>query len=77
MPKQSHDPINHPAHYTIGKIEVITFIEDQQFDFHLGNVVKYIARSRYKGQELEDLEKAAWYLNRAILRKKDTAAKAS
>ena len=33
-------------------------------NFHLGNVVKYILRSEHKGNELEDLEKAAWYLNR-------------
>jgi len=61
-----HDPINHPSHYTFSSIEVIDAIEAWQLDFHLGNVVKYIARAGKKGNRLEDLRKAAWYLNRAI-----------
>lgn len=58
--------IEHPSHYNRGKIEVIDFIEDQQLPFHLGNVVKYIARAGYKGDKLEDLKKARWYLDRYI-----------
>jgi hypothetical protein len=58
--------INHPPHYNTGKIEVIDFIEDQQLDFHLGNVIKYVSRARHKGKELEDLKKAQWYLDRKI-----------
>lgn len=61
-----HDAVNHPSHYTRGKIEVIDFIEDQQFPYHLGNVIKYIARAGYKGDKLEDLKKARWYLDRYI-----------
>lgn len=53
------DVINHPSHYTRGKIEVIDFIEDQQLPYHLGNVIKYIARAGYKGDKLEDLKKSA------------------
>lgn len=60
------DPVNHPAHYTQGKIEVIDFIEDQKLGFHEANCVKYIARAKHKGRELEDLKKAAWYLSRRI-----------
>jgi hypothetical protein len=60
------DVINHPSHYTRGKIEVIDFIEDQQLPYHLGNVIKYIARAGYKGDKLEDLKKARWYLDRYI-----------
>lgn len=60
------DVINHPTHYTRGKIEVIDFIEDQQLPYHLGNVIKYIARAGYKGDKLEDLKKARWYLDRYI-----------
>ena len=60
------DAVNHPSHYTKGKIEVIDFIEDQQLGFHLGNVVKYVARADAKGKMLEDLEKARWYLDRKI-----------
>ncbi len=62
----SSDPINHPAHYNTGKFEVIDVIEDWKLGFHLGNVVKYIARSAHKGSELADLKKAAWYLSRHI-----------
>ena len=58
--------VDHPAHYNKGKIEVIDFIEDQQLPFHLGNVVKYIARAGSKGDKLEDLKKARWYLDRYI-----------
>ncbi len=62
------DPVNHPSHYTDGKIEVIDFIEDKKLGFHLGNAVKYISRAGKKdpGKEIEDLEKAVWYVNRRI-----------
>lgn len=56
---KNEDVINHPSHYTRGKIEVIDFIEDQQLPYHLGNVIKYIARAGYKGDKLEDLKKSA------------------
>jgi hypothetical protein len=63
-----NDAVNRPAHYTDGKIEVIDFIEDKQLGFHLGNSVKYIARAGKKDptKEIEDLEKAKWYLERRI-----------
>lgn len=60
------EKVDHPKHYNAGKIEVIDAIEDWKLGFHEGNVVKYIARAKHKGTELEDLRKAAWYLNRAI-----------
>jgi len=63
---KNEDVINHPSHYTRGKIEVIDFIEDQQLPYHLGNVIKYITRAGYKGDKLEDLKKARWYLDRYI-----------
>jgi len=56
------DPVKHPEHYTKGSIEVITVIEDWNLGFHLGNAVKYIARCRYKGDEIEDINKAIQYL---------------
>lgn len=60
------DEINHPAHYTFGKIEVISVIEDWQLPAHLANVLKYMARAGRKNPdtELQDLDKALWYLNR-------------
>ena len=64
------DNVNHPDHYNHGKIEVIDFIEDQHLGFHLGNAVKYISRAGRKdpARTVEDLRKAAWYLNRQIER---------
>lgn len=59
------DPVHHPKHYN-RNIEVIDFIEDYELDFHLGNVVKYVARHNDKGNALEDLKKASWYLTRKI-----------
>lgn len=63
-----NDSVNHPAHYTDGKIEVIDFIEDKKLGFHLGNTVKYICRAGKKDPEktIEDLQKAEWYLHREI-----------
>lgn len=67
-----NDNVNHPSHYTDGKIEVIDFIEEKGLNFHRGNAVKYIARAgkKDKFKEVEDLEKAAWYINREIERLK-------
>lgn len=66
--EKSNDPINHPSHYTDGKIEVIDFIEDKGLDFHLGNAIKYISRAGKKdpSRTVEDLKKAIWYINRKI-----------
>lgn len=60
------DIINHPPHYTFGKIEVIDVLEDWKLNYHLGNVVKYVARAEHKGNTLDDLKKARWYLDRYI-----------
>lgn len=62
------DMVNHPPHYKLAKgVEVIDLTE--QLDFCRGNAVKYLARAGRKGdqaQELEDLRKAQWYVDRAI-----------
>jgi DNA-binding CsgD family transcriptional regulator len=60
------DAVNHPAHYKVGGIETIDFIEAKQLNYNLGNVVKYLTRADHKGNALEDLNKARWYLNREI-----------
>lgn len=62
----AHDPVNHPIHYTLGGVEVIDAIEAWQLGYHLGNVVKYVARARHKGRHSEDLKKARFYLDREI-----------
>ena len=62
----SHDPVNHPSHYTghPSGVECIQIAE--HFNFCLGNAIKYIWRAGEKGDALEDLKKARWYLNREI-----------
>jgi hypothetical protein len=60
------DVVNHPAHYKVGGIEVIDFIESKGLTYTLGNVVKYVSRADHKGNKLEDLKKAQWYLNREV-----------
>ena len=64
--KEVKDNVNSPTHYTTGGIETIDFIEAKSLNYNLGNVVKYVSRSDYKGRKLEDLKKAQWYLNREI-----------
>lgn len=64
-----NDSVNHPSHYTSYKgVEVIQLTE--QMNFNRGNAVKYIARAGLKNPEaeVEDLEKAVWYIKREILR---------
>jgi hypothetical protein len=60
--------VNHPAHYggADDPYEAIKVIEALGLCFHLGNAFKYIARAGKKGSEIEDLKKAAWYLQRRI-----------
>jgi hypothetical protein len=60
------DMVNHPPHYKAGGIETIDFIEAKNLGYNLGNVVKYVSRADLKGNKLEDLQKAKWYLDRAI-----------
>lgn len=61
---EENDP--NPKHYTDLSPQPIEVIEAWGLGYHLGNVVKYIARSPRKGEELEDLRKARWYLQRWI-----------
>ena len=63
-----HSAVDHPTHYNAGQIEVIDAIEDWGLGFDLGSAVKYIARAGRKGTALEDLQKAEWYVHRAIQR---------
>ena len=70
-----NDPVNHPQHYTHGPIEVIDLIEGFGLGYHLGNVVKYVLRSPHKGNEIQDLEKARWYLDRWIEKRKANLAR--
>ena len=62
------DMVNHPPHYTVGGVETIDFIEAKGLNYHLGQVIKYVSRAGKKGDALQDLQKARWYLNREIAR---------
>ena len=62
-----NDTVNNPEHYNRNGIEVIDVIETYTPNSpQLANVLKYVCRHSYKGKPLEDLRKAAWYLDRAI-----------
>lgn len=60
------EKVNHPQHYQSDQMEVIDIIEAFDLNFHLGNVIKYVLRSNSKGNYIEDLRKAIWYLEREL-----------
>lgn len=67
------EKVNHPSHYG-GKsnlYEAIKIIEAYNLNFSLGNVIKYTLRAGKKDNEIEDLEKALWYLNRHLTHLKE------
>lgn len=65
--KRKKETINHPSHYKEGNFEVIDIIEAFKLSFHLGNATKYILRAgRKTTDDLEDIKKAIWYLNRHV-----------
>ena len=57
--------VDHPGHYNKG-IEAIDVIESWDLNFNVGNVIKYMLRAPFKGEQIQDLEKAKWYLDRHI-----------
>ena len=68
-----YDAVNHPSHYTDGRIECIDYIQDkltkEEFQGYCkGNALKYISRAGKKNPDKynEDLKKAIWYLERAV-----------
>lgn len=63
------DVVNHPSHYKSGGLESIDVIEAFELNFHLGNAAKYIHRAGRKGDAVEDLKKARWYIDREIARR--------
>ncbi|MEB7752236.1 DUF3310 domain-containing protein [Staphylococcus pseudoxylosus] len=71
VPEYAEDTVNHPSHYNYGEIEIIDFIEqvtkhyNPNVAYHIGNAIKYLARSPHKNGK-EDVEKAKWYIERAF-----------
>ncbi|MGW3232451.1 DUF3310 domain-containing protein [Kitasatospora sp. NPDC001095] len=66
------DPVNHPDHYTWLPVEVIEIT--RHFSFVRGNALKYLLRAGRKGEALQDLRKARWYLNDEIRQLEKEAA---
>jgi len=62
---EEKEMVDHPSHYNQG-IETIDYIESWSMNFNTGNVIKYVTRAGYKNNQLEDLKKAMWYLQREI-----------
>ena len=62
---EEKEMVDHPSHYNQG-IETIEYIESWSMNFNTGNVIKYVTRAGYKNNQLEDLKKAMWYLQREI-----------
>ena len=60
-----NDVINRPTHYTQGGIEPLEYIIENKLNFLEGNIVKYVSRYKFKNG-VEDLRKAAFYLDRLI-----------
>lgn len=71
----NHDPVNHPKHYVSHKSGIECIQITEHMSFCLGNAVKYIWRADLKNDAIEDLKKAAWYINREI--EKRTQCKAT
>jgi hypothetical protein len=64
------DEVNHPRHYTAHPSGVECIQITEHMGFCLGNAVKYIWRADLKGKDIQDLEKAAWYIHREIAKRK-------
>lgn len=68
--KMIKEAVNHPAHYNANPSGVECIVVVEHMSFNVGNAVKYLWRADEKGKPIEDLEKAAWYINREIERRK-------
>ena len=68
--KKKHDPVLAPAHYNNGTVECIQYIKQQlgsEYPSYLeGSAIKYIHRHRMKNANIQDLQKAKWYIDKLI-----------
>lgn len=60
------DSVNHPKHYNSHPSGIECIQVTEHMGFNLGNAVKYVWRADEKGKAIEDLKKAAWYIEREI-----------
>lgn len=72
-PAPAADPVNHPPHYKANGMEAIDVIEAFKLNYRVGNAAKYLLRHMQKGNALEDLKKARWYIDREIAACETTA----
>jgi hypothetical protein len=63
------DNVNHPPHYVAHPSGIECIQVTEHMSFCVGNAVKYLWRADHKGNDIEDLRKAAWYINREIERR--------
>jgi hypothetical protein len=66
--KKEYDPVNHPTHYTNHPSGVECIQVTQHMNFCIGNAMKYLWRAGNKGDYIEDLRKAKWYIEQEIAR---------
>lgn len=66
MPLPSEDPVNRPSHYLAASVSIEPIELTSRLDSCLGQAVQYVLRAPFKGNEREDLQKAAFYLSRRI-----------
>ena len=67
------DPVNHPRHYTQHPSGIECIQVTRHMGFNLGNAIKYIWRADLKGDAVQDLKKAIWYIEDEIARRNGTA----
>ncbi len=69
-----NDPVKHPTHYTSHPSGVECITITRHMNFNLGNAMKYIWRAGLKNSAIQDLEKAVFYIQDEIKRRKDGGA---
>lgn len=69
------DAVDHPPHYTSHPSGVECIDITRHYNFAVGNAIKYLWRAGLKGDAIEDLKKAAWYINDEIARREKEASK--
>ncbi len=70
MPEIINDPVRHPAHYTSHPSGIECIQVTEHLPFCIGNAIKYLWRCDDKHDDIQDLQKAAWYIDREIRRRK-------
>ena len=71
---KKHDPISNPSHYTAHPSGIECIQINEHMGFNLGNALKYIWRCDLKKDAIEDLKKAAWYIEREIQKRNKAKA---